>query len=173
MVNKAPENARHNLPLTIQTDTAHWRCTNCLEDGLEEDPKPSSSRRRPSIPKMSRDLLATQPGTNKRDAHSVFNTLIHPDDPMDGSRSLRKRKSSPDADEASARANRKRRKEESESSSRSSSRDSDRSSSSESTERETSVIEAEAPPEAASEPETSAHVRSVRPRRATVQQKLK
>jgi len=50
-------------------------------------------------PKISRDrvpgdLLPSQRGTIKPDSHSVFNQLIAPDDPMDGSRLLRKRKPS-------------------------------------------------------------------------------
>jgi histone acetyltransferase SAS3 len=40
------------------------------------------------------DLLPSQRGTIKPDSHSVFNQLITPDDPMDGSRLLRKRKAS-------------------------------------------------------------------------------
>lgn len=60
---------------------------------------------------MARDLLPQARGGIKPGSHSVFNTLILPDDEMDGSRSLRKRKTpSEDIDETSRTANRKRRK---------------------------------------------------------------
>lgn len=49
--------------------------------------------RRSSAPKMARDLLPAARTGIKPGSHSVFNTLILDDDPMDGSRSLRKRKS--------------------------------------------------------------------------------
>jgi len=50
---------------------------------------------------MARDLLPAARGGIKPDSHSVFNTLILDEDPLDGSRSLRKRKtpSGEDADE--------------------------------------------------------------------------
>ena len=50
---------------------------------------------------MARDLLPSARGGIKPDSHSVFNTLILDEDPMDGSRSLRKRKtpSAEDVDE--------------------------------------------------------------------------
>lgn len=47
-----------------------------------------------SAPKIARDLLPPQKGTIKPGSHSVFNNLIVDDDPMDGSRTLRKRKTS-------------------------------------------------------------------------------
>ena len=60
---------------------------------------------------MARDLLPAARGGIKPDSHSVFNTLILDEDPMDGSRSLRKRKTpSDDADEPPRNAFRKRRK---------------------------------------------------------------
>ena len=55
---------------------------------------PQKIRRRSSAPKLTRDLLPAHRGSVKPDSHSVFNTLILDDDPMDGSRSLRKRKQS-------------------------------------------------------------------------------
>ena len=48
---------------------------------------------------MARDLLPAARGGIKPDSHSVFNTLILDEDPMDGSRSLRKRKT-PSGDDA-------------------------------------------------------------------------
>ncbi len=66
------------------------------EDDEEEDLKaPQPSKRRPSAPKMARDLLPTGTvGDEIPKTYSVFNTLILSDDPMDGTRSLRKRKAS-------------------------------------------------------------------------------
>lgn len=70
-----------------------------------------SSRRRSSAPKMARDLLPAARGGIKPDSHSVFNTLILDEDPMDGSRSLRKRKTPfGDEEEPPRLAIRKRRK---------------------------------------------------------------
>ena len=75
-----------------------WRCPGCVENGLEEDPAKvedsSAARRRASAPKLARDLLPSHRGASKPDSHSVFNQLIVNDDPMDGSRLLRKRKAS-------------------------------------------------------------------------------
>lgn len=50
--------------------------------------------RRATAPKLARDLLPSQRGASKPDSHSVFNQLVLDDDPMDGSRVLRKRKTS-------------------------------------------------------------------------------
>ena len=96
-------------------EAAHWRCQDCVDNGLEEDfkdvPQLLSSRRRSSAPKMARDLLPQARGGIKPDSYSVFNTLMLPEDEMDGSRLLRKRKTpSEDVDEAPRTANRKRRK---------------------------------------------------------------
>ena len=52
------------------------------------------SERRISIDKVPGDLLPSHRGAIKPDSHSVFNQLITPDDPLDGSRLLRKRKTS-------------------------------------------------------------------------------
>jgi histone acetyltransferase SAS3 len=55
---------------------------------------------RATAPKVARDLLPSQKGATKPDSHSVFNQLVLDEDPMDGSRVLRKRKtSSVEADE--------------------------------------------------------------------------
>lgn len=43
---------------------------------------------------MTRDLLPASRGISRPNSHSVFNNLILHDDPLDGSRSLRKRKAS-------------------------------------------------------------------------------
>lgn len=69
------------------------------DDGDDED-MPSATRRS-SAPKLARDLLPPQKGSGKPDSHSVFNHLVLDEDPMDGSRILRKRKtSSAEADES-------------------------------------------------------------------------
>lgn len=85
--------------LTLHTDPVHWRCKECVSNGLEEeaedhqDDETAAARRRSSAPKIARDLLPAARGGIKPGSHSVFNTLILDDDPMDGSRALRKRKS--------------------------------------------------------------------------------
>lgn len=82
---------------------------NGLEEELKDVPQMLSNRRRSSAPKMARDLLPAARGGIKPGSHSVFNTLILPDDELDGSRSLRKRKTpSEDVDEPPRAATRKR-----------------------------------------------------------------
>jgi len=83
--------------------------------GLEADFKNvpemlSSSRRRSSAPRMARDLLPAARGGIKPNSHSIFNTLVLPDDALDGSRALRKRKTPTGEEEEMPRAaiNRKR-----------------------------------------------------------------
>ncbi|KAF2812406.1 uncharacterized protein BDZ99DRAFT_439527 [Mytilinidion resinicola] len=63
-----------------------------------------------SVPKLARDLLPAHRGVDKPGQHSVFNDLILPDDPMDGSRSLRKRKASNEEEPAPVRPLRKKRR---------------------------------------------------------------
>ncbi|KAI4185912.1 MAG: hypothetical protein LQ348_004296, partial [Seirophora lacunosa] len=84
-------------------DAARWRCPTCVENALEADDDDDndhrendlqSLQRRSSTSKLTRDLLPAQRGTSRAGSHSVFNTLILEDDPLDGSRSLRKRKTS-------------------------------------------------------------------------------
>ncbi|KAI4717777.1 hypothetical protein E4T48_06009 [Aureobasidium sp. EXF-10727] len=95
-----------------------WLCHDCVENGfhLQQDVDRMTindgSQRRSSVPKLARDLLPAARGGIKPNSHSVFNNLILDDDPMDGSRSLRKRKnSSIEADEPTPRAtSRKRRR---------------------------------------------------------------
>ena len=62
-------------------------------DENEGDVSPSSARRA-SAPQLARDLLPPQRALNKPDSHSMFNQLMLDEDPMDGSRVLRKRKTS-------------------------------------------------------------------------------
>ncbi|KAK8165427.1 histone acetyltransferase MYST2 [Phyllosticta citrichinensis] len=105
--------ARDANSLKTDDDAENWRCPTCMENGLqadeEETPK-AAPRRRSSAPKLTRDLLPTSRGTTKPDSHSVFNTLIHPDDPMDGSRALRKRKADSEEQALPLRSTRKRRR---------------------------------------------------------------
>ncbi|KAK2013861.1 MOZ/SAS family protein [Colletotrichum eremochloae] len=54
----------------------------------------SPSSRRSTASQVARDLLPPQKGTIKPGSHSVFNHLLLDGDPMDGSRVLRKRKTS-------------------------------------------------------------------------------
>lgn len=70
-----------------------------------------STARGATTPKLTRDLLPLQRGAAKADSHSVFNTLVLGDDPMDGSRVLRKRKTSSIEPEDSIMSLRKRRKD--------------------------------------------------------------
>ncbi|KAI0102293.1 hypothetical protein GGR51DRAFT_527752 [Nemania sp. FL0031] len=69
-----------------------------------------SSARRASAPQIARDLLPPQRGSNKPDSHSMFNQLVLDEDPMDGSRVLRKRKTSSAEAEEDAISLRKRRR---------------------------------------------------------------
>lgn len=74
-----------------------------MENALEpENTEETISRRRSSATKFTRDLLPAQRGVSRPGSHSVFNTLILDDDPLDGSRSLRKRKASSDQEETTA-----------------------------------------------------------------------
>ncbi|KAF2841819.1 hypothetical protein M501DRAFT_927022 [Patellaria atrata CBS 101060] len=114
--------ARNAKSLSTEEDPERWRCVDCVKNGLEEDTRRSDgsmSNRRSSAPKIARDLLPANRGVIKPDSHSVFNKLILDDDPMDGSRSLRKRKASSDEAEPRpvVRSSRKRRRPSEESSS--------------------------------------------------------
>lgn len=106
--------------LIFTVATKSWRCPECHEHSeAEQDESQDESQedlndelngivdadsppaaRRATAPKLARDLLPSQRGAVKPDSHSVFNQLVLDDDPMDGSRVLRKRKtSSAEADE--------------------------------------------------------------------------
>jgi histone acetyltransferase SAS3 len=90
--------------LTEALEAENWRCSNCVDNALVPeaalvDTAAPVSLRRESAPKLARDLLPSQRGAVPN-SHSVFNQLIVNDDPLDGSRLLRKRKtSSPEATE--------------------------------------------------------------------------
>jgi histone acetyltransferase SAS3 len=85
---------------------------NSLQPEVVEKPETATVARRRTNeqPKLTRDLLPAHRGLIKPDNHSIFNTLILDDDPMDGSRSLRKRKASSEAVDDRSTAIRKRRK---------------------------------------------------------------
>lgn len=73
-----------------------------------EDVRPGSQHS--EVPRMARDLLAVPIGSDDGDAHSVFSELVLGEDPMDGSRLLRKRKTSSIEPEEAVVALRKRRR---------------------------------------------------------------
>ncbi|KAI4188089.1 MAG: hypothetical protein L6R41_002391, partial [Letrouitia leprolyta] len=103
--------ARDANSLSSDDDTANWRCPTCVENALEPDHAENELQllqRRSSTSKLTRDLLPVQRGTSRAGSHSVFNTLILEDDPLDGSRSLRKRKTSSAELDRSATDSRKR-----------------------------------------------------------------
>jgi histone acetyltransferase SAS3 len=106
--------AEANPGLTKKIDAEHWRCATCVDHGLEEDTNDKTAeliaRRRSVGPKVARELLPAHRGAVKPDSHSVFNHLILDDDPMDGSRSLRKRKASDVGEQQVQRPARKRRR---------------------------------------------------------------
>ncbi|KAI0011475.1 hypothetical protein F4779DRAFT_572845 [Xylariaceae sp. FL0662B] len=119
--------ARDDEALDEKNGPSNWKCPECINDNagssseaefdrgnaegthelelngdIEDDGLSPTSARRSSAPKIARDLLPSQRGINKPDSHSVFNQLVLDEDPMDGSRVLRKRKTSstePEADE--------------------------------------------------------------------------
>jgi histone acetyltransferase SAS3 len=83
------------------TDAAHWRCKDCVSHGLEEESRVDEvrDRRQSSASKMARELFPATRGGIDPESHSVFNTLILDEDPLDGSRALRKRKTPMDDDD--------------------------------------------------------------------------
>ncbi|KAI1458077.1 hypothetical protein F4805DRAFT_425424 [Annulohypoxylon moriforme] len=110
--------ARDEGALDEKKNASNWRCPDCARDdmgsdseaefdrenvegdhdiemdgGVDSDLSPTSTNRS-TAPKLARDLLPSHRGMNKPDSHSVFNQLVLDEDPMDGSRVLRKRKTS-------------------------------------------------------------------------------
>ncbi|KAF2271587.1 uncharacterized protein EI97DRAFT_446491 [Westerdykella ornata] len=105
--------ARNANTLSSDEDAQDWRCLACLQNaklsGAQDSEVSPSGSRVSTVPKLARDLLPSQRGAGPA-SHSMFNHLILPDDPLDGSRSLRKRKSSLDDEEHSVRQTRKKRR---------------------------------------------------------------
>lgn len=93
----------HTLCKSISTynypDPSEWRCPECIDNALEPSTPGAVSRRRSSATKFTRDLLPQTRGGSRPGSHNVFNNLILDDDPLDGSRSLRKRKASSEQQE--------------------------------------------------------------------------
>ncbi|KAL8774415.1 MAG: hypothetical protein Q9194_004041 [Teloschistes cf. exilis] len=105
--------ARDANSLSSDDDAKYWRCPTCVENALEPDEKENelqSLQRRSSTSKLTKDLLPVSRGATRAGSHSVFNTLILEDDPLDGSRSLRKRKTSSSENDRSSVDPRKRQK---------------------------------------------------------------
>ncbi|KAI0104391.1 hypothetical protein F4814DRAFT_430612 [Daldinia grandis] len=115
--------AREEGALDGKNNTSNWRCPDCAADdsgsdsevpfghedakgdhdmeldGADDSDLSPTTTSLSTAPKLARDLLPSQRGMNKPDSHSVFNQLVLDEDPMDGSRVLRKRKtSSPEAE---------------------------------------------------------------------------
>ncbi|MCJ1474236.1 hypothetical protein MMC13_002894 [Lambiella insularis] len=112
--NSHPQCARDNKSLSDNDDSGQWRCPDCVNNALQPDTNEEPvSRRRSSASKFTRDLLPAQRGASRPGSHSVFNTLILDDDPLDGSRSLRKRKASSDEIEERSKSSGKRRRKQS------------------------------------------------------------
>ncbi|KAF2642551.1 hypothetical protein P280DRAFT_267809 [Massarina eburnea CBS 473.64] len=103
--------ARDASTLSPNDDAQDWRCTNCKDNGLHGDDhsETNSRRRHSSVPRLTRDLLPSHRGKDPG-GHSIFNELILPDDSVDGSRSLRKRKASHEDDVQPVRQTRKKRR---------------------------------------------------------------
>ncbi|KAK9415140.1 hypothetical protein SUNI508_01988 [Seiridium unicorne] len=124
--------ARDADAINGKLSASSWKCLECSgnnsESGSEADSLPEdedveangeiqdgevspATSRRSTASRIARDLLPSQRGVNKPDSHSVFNQLVLDEDPMDGSRVLRKRKtSSAEADAEEVMSLRKRRK---------------------------------------------------------------
>ncbi|KZF24944.1 hypothetical protein L228DRAFT_236099 [Xylona heveae TC161] len=107
------------LACVVCGDNAHGQCARnadalesdegCVQDGAQPDSgKDTTIRRRSLASNIARDLLPAQRGILKPDSHSMFNKLIVDDDPLDGSRLLRKRKASSNELEEPALGSRKR-----------------------------------------------------------------
>ncbi|KAI8960451.1 hypothetical protein F5Y11DRAFT_329951 [Daldinia sp. FL1419] len=111
--------AREEAALNDKNNASNWKCPDCavddsgsdseavfdhenvegdqemeLDGSADDSDLSPTGASRSTAPKLARDLLPSQRGTNKPDSHSVFNQLVLDEDPMDGSRVLRKRKTS-------------------------------------------------------------------------------
>lgn len=97
-----------------RADAKRWKCPECQSEeesnvvalvGQDDQKNKEGESRRPSSRHsgIPQNILPSQRGNINPDAHSVFKELVLDEDPMDGSRLLRKRKtSSIEADDAVA-----------------------------------------------------------------------
>ncbi|KAF1833718.1 hypothetical protein BDW02DRAFT_499977 [Decorospora gaudefroyi] len=90
--------ARDANTLSPDDDAKRWRCEHCINNRLHADEEgepeePSTRRRQSSLNKLTKELLPSLRGVDP-EGHSIFKELILPDEPADGLRSLRKRKTS-------------------------------------------------------------------------------
>jgi len=94
------------IPNTSTSETASWKCPDCVEQGVEKVTTAERARRRSSS-KLTRELEPVM----KDGAHTVFTNVVFEDD-VNGSRSLRKRKASTASTEDRPHLRRKRRRRE-------------------------------------------------------------
>ncbi|MCJ1444580.1 MAG: hypothetical protein MMC23_005082 [Stictis urceolatum] len=106
--------ARDAKSLLSDEQAGEWRCPPCVTNSLgtdnDEADEAAATRRLSTSSRLTRDLLPATRSGSKPGSHSIFNTLIVQDDPLDGSRALRKRKSSSEArDQSTASSKRQKR----------------------------------------------------------------
>ncbi|KAL2365828.1 hypothetical protein RJZ56_001283 [Blastomyces dermatitidis] len=93
--------ARERGALINDEDAEDWRCPGCVRSKLEPDkPEETPSRRKSGTSNIARDLLPAHSEALGPESHSIFSSLIVDDDPLDGSRSLRKRRAFDEGPEA-------------------------------------------------------------------------
>ncbi|KAI1957270.1 Histone acetyltransferase [Ophidiomyces ophidiicola] len=89
--------AREHECFNDTEDTNNWRCPPCVQNKLEADPEEQQESSRRSITSnIAKELLPAHSGSLGPNSHSIFENPILDDDPLDGTRSLRKRKASID-----------------------------------------------------------------------------
>ncbi|KKZ62520.1 histone acetyltransferase [[Emmonsia] crescens] len=103
--------ARERGALNNEEDAENWRCPGCVKNKLEPDkPEETASRRKSGTSNIARDLLPAHSEGLGPESHSIFSSLIVDDDPLDGSRSLRKRRASDEGSEGPNMVTQKRQK---------------------------------------------------------------
>ncbi|CAO2655877.1 Nn.00g046800.m01.CDS01 [Neocucurbitaria sp. VM-36] len=93
--------ARDANTLSSDDDVKHWRCTACIQNDLhaaEESGESLTRRRLSSLSKLTKELLPAHRGVDPG-GHSIFKELILPDEPADGTRSLRNKRKTSHEDE--------------------------------------------------------------------------
>ncbi|KAG5294994.1 histone acetyltransferase [Histoplasma ohiense] len=92
--------ARERGTLNSEEAAENWRCPSCVKNKLEPDKhERTPSRRRSGTSNIAIDLLPAHSEALGPESHSIFSSLIVDDDPLDGSRSLRKRRASDEGPE--------------------------------------------------------------------------